>query len=177
MSSPDESQYTDVHYRSLNGEANFNWRFIFTFDYLSSENKIVIKKQAIFHSEEEEKIPCRLFLQIWDDDTFSYDEFLGALTLELSKLPRGSRTFQNCSLDQLKYDAKFLNLFKTRRTKGWWPLKNLDSKNRKEILVGCVELEFELLTKEDAEKCPAGFGRDDPQGLPKPKYVLDFFCV
>jgi hypothetical protein len=62
-----------------------------------------------------------------------------------------------------------MNLFKIRRTKGWWPLRNADPDTGKEYFAGCLELEFDLLTEEEAEKCPAGMGRDEPQGLPKPK--------
>ena len=43
----DEKQQTDVHYRSLTGEGNFNWRFLFPFQYQKAEEKIVIKKKVI----------------------------------------------------------------------------------------------------------------------------------
>lgn len=36
---------------------------------------------------------------------------------------------------------------------------------------GKVEAEIHLLTKEEAEKNPAGFGRNEPDPLDKPKYV------
>lgn len=36
-----ESQKTDIHYRSLDGEGNFNWRFIYDFEYLPAEKRIV----------------------------------------------------------------------------------------------------------------------------------------
>ena len=42
----DEKQQTDVHYRSLTGEGNFNWRFLFPFQYQKAEEKIVIKKKV-----------------------------------------------------------------------------------------------------------------------------------
>lgn len=32
-----EKQETDVHFNSLTGEGNFNWRFLFRFDYLPTE--------------------------------------------------------------------------------------------------------------------------------------------
>ena len=35
------AQKTDVYYRSLYGEGNFNWRFVFDFDYLPQEKRIV----------------------------------------------------------------------------------------------------------------------------------------
>ncbi|KAI1241352.1 hypothetical protein IHE44_0009835 [Lamprotornis superbus] len=61
----EDKQDTDVHYHSLTGEGNFNWRYIFPFDYLMAEEKIVIsKKESMFSWDETEyKIPARLTLQ------------------------------------------------------------------------------------------------------------------
>lgn len=42
----DDTQKTDVHYRSMDGEGNFNWRFVFPFDYLPPERVMVIKKRV-----------------------------------------------------------------------------------------------------------------------------------
>ena len=42
----DEKQETDVHYRSLDGEGNFNWRFVFPFEYIPAEEKVVVKKKV-----------------------------------------------------------------------------------------------------------------------------------
>ena len=48
-----EAQATDIHYRSLTGEGNFNWRFLFPFDYLAAEEKVVIsKKESLFSWDE-----------------------------------------------------------------------------------------------------------------------------
>ena len=68
-----------IIYRSLTGEGNFNWRFVYPFDYLVAEEKIVIsRKESLFSWDESEtKIPARLNLQVWDADHFSADDFLG----------------------------------------------------------------------------------------------------
>ena len=42
----DDTQKTDVHYRSMDGEGNFNWRFVFPFNYLPPERVMVIKKRV-----------------------------------------------------------------------------------------------------------------------------------
>ena len=42
----DEKQETDVHYRSLDGEGNFNWRMVFPFNYLVAEQTMVVKKKV-----------------------------------------------------------------------------------------------------------------------------------
>lgn len=42
----EHKQKTDVHYRSLGGEGNFNWRFIFPFDYLPAEQICTISKKV-----------------------------------------------------------------------------------------------------------------------------------
>ena len=70
-------------------------------------------------------------MQVWDADHFSKDDFLGAITLDLNRFPRGAKTAKQCNLGMVKPDVSIpmINLFKQKRTKGWWPLyiKNLDS--------------------------------------------------
>ncbi|KAL0125714.1 hypothetical protein PUN28_004639 [Cardiocondyla obscurior] len=168
---PEDCQSTDIHYRSLTGEGNFNWRFIFPFDYLVAEEKIVInRKESLFSWDETEcKIPARLELQVWDADHFSADDFLGAITLDLNRFPRGAKNSKLCSLGMLKTDGSVptVNIFKQKRIKGWWPFY-VKKENEDMELTGKVEAEIHLLTKEEAEKNPAGFGRNEPDPLDKP---------
>ncbi len=48
------------------GEGNFNWRFMFPFQYLAAEEKVVIsKKESMFSWDETtSKVPARLTLQV-----------------------------------------------------------------------------------------------------------------
>lgn len=42
----EQKQKTDVHYRSLDGDGNFNWRFIYEFDYLPAEQLCVVSRKV-----------------------------------------------------------------------------------------------------------------------------------
>lgn len=53
--------------------------------------------------------------------------------MELPKLSRPAKAVNKCTLQILEKSAPTVNLFKIRRTKGWWPLKGLDSKTKEEI--------------------------------------------
>ena len=42
----DDKQKTDVHYRSLDGDGNFNWRFVFPFEYLPAEQLCLVSQKV-----------------------------------------------------------------------------------------------------------------------------------
>ncbi|XP_061780505.1 otoferlin-like isoform X2 [Nerophis lumbriciformis] len=167
----EDKQDTDVHYHSITGEGNFNWRFIYPFDYLMAEEKIVIsKKESMFAWDETEyKIPARLNLQVWDADHFSADDFLGAIELDLNRFPRGAKTAKQCTMEMVSNEADVptVSIFKQKRIKGWWPFVARNEDDEFE-LTGKVEAELHLLTGEEAEKSPAGDGRNEPDPLEKP---------
>ncbi|XP_028294966.1 otoferlin isoform X14 [Gouania willdenowi] len=167
----EDKQDTDVHYHSLTGEGNFNWRFVFPFDYLMAEEKIVIsKKESMFSWDETEyKIPPRLTLQVWDADHFSADDFLGAIELDLNRFPRGAKTAKQCTLAMIQneHELPTISIFKQKRVKGWWPFAARDENDEME-LTGKVEAELHLVTAEEAEKSPVGLGRNEPDPLEKP---------
>uniref|UniRef100_A0A673YZT8 Otoferlin n=1 Tax=Salmo trutta TaxID=8032 RepID=A0A673YZT8_SALTR len=167
----EDKQDTDVHYHSLTGEGNFNWRFVFPFDYLIAEEKIVIsKKESMFSWDETEyKIPARLTLQVWDADHFSADDFLGAIELDLNRFPRGAKTAKQCSIGMVQNEAELtcISIFKQKRVKGWWPFVARDENDEME-LTGKVEAELHLMSAEEAEKSPVGLGRNEPDPLEKP---------
>ncbi|XP_042908213.2 otoferlin [Parasteatoda tepidariorum] len=164
-------QTTDVHYRSLTGEGNFNWRFIFPFDYLATERQIMVmrKMHVLSIDETEYKLAAYLHLEAWDADRFSSDDPLGALTINLNRVPRGARTAKLCNLSILQ-DATTpkVSLFKQKRVKGWWPLTE-SLRDGKREQTGKIEIELLLLTAEEAQNSPAGLGRKEPDALPEPK--------
>ncbi|CAF1244784.1 unnamed protein product [Rotaria sordida] len=170
----DDGQQTDVHYRSLTGEGNFNWRFIFDFNYIDIEEKIVHeKKDSVFQiGNSVKKLPPRIVIRVYDADLFAADDFLGECILLMTHLPIGSKSSNNCKADIL-LDPKHrsLNLFVNKRIAGWWPLiaPSKVGEIRDTILLGGkVEAEFTLLTAEEAEKNPVGEGREGPQPLEEP---------
>ncbi|CAF4514045.1 unnamed protein product [Rotaria socialis] len=164
----EDIQNTDVHYRSMDGEGNFNWRFVYEFSYLPAERCISIKKKEHFWSYDatELTIPPVLNLQVWDNDKFSADDFLGALTLDLNRLYKPAKDPDFCTLDILNDDASnSVSLFEMKRLKGWWPCVNVEGGDPE--LTGKVELELEILTEEEARERPAGHGREEPNENPK----------
>lgn len=42
----ENKQKTDVHYRSLDGDGNFNWRFVYEFDFLPAEQLCLVSKKV-----------------------------------------------------------------------------------------------------------------------------------
>ncbi|KAF6728418.1 Myoferlin [Oryzias melastigma] len=151
----EDKQKTDVHYRSLDGDGNFNWRFVFGFDYLPAEQLCLVSRK------------------IWDNDKFSLDDYLGTVELDLHKLVAPSKTPEKCSLQLLdkqetggprKVDNT-KSLFAQQAVRGWWPCAI--EQDGKKVLGGKVEMTLEIISDADAEERPAGKGRDEPNMNPR----------
>jgi hypothetical protein len=171
----DVPQKTDVHYRSVDGEGNFNWRFVFPFEYIPQEKTMVVakKKSFIDFDKTESRVPPRLIIQIWDNDIILPDKYLGTMELDLSHMPKHSHSDSECSLDQLRPEAKRVSLLKHKKLRGWWPASVVagDGNEQTRELTGKVEMELELLTEAEAKERPAGKGRGEPNmnpHLPEP---------
>uniref|UniRef100_A0A8V5GG54 Uncharacterized protein n=1 Tax=Melopsittacus undulatus TaxID=13146 RepID=A0A8V5GG54_MELUD len=179
----EDKQETDVHYNSLTGEGNFNWRFVFPFHYLPAEKQMVVsKRENIFSLEKtERKIPAELVLQVWDFERLSSDDFLGTLELNLNGFPRAAKTAKSCDLGMAvaTSEENKISIFQQKRVRGWWPFIKAGE------LTGKVEAEFHLVTAEEAEKNPVGKARKEPEPLEKPNrpdtsfswFVNPFKCL
>ena len=71
---------------------------------------MVIKKKEHFFSldKHEEKHPVDFSVQIWDNDIFHPDEFLGVLDLNINRMPKACKFAKTCSLDDLIDNEKGL---------------------------------------------------------------------
>uniref|UniRef100_A0A8C0JRZ0 Myoferlin n=1 Tax=Canis lupus dingo TaxID=286419 RepID=A0A8C0JRZ0_CANLU len=170
----ENKQKTDVHYRSLDGEGNFNWRFVFPFDYLPAEQLCIVAKKEHFWSidQTEFRVPPRLIIQIWDNDKFSLDDYLGFLELDLHHTIIPAKSSEKCSLDMIPdlkamnpLKAKTASLFEQKSMKGWWPC--YADKDGSRVMAGKVEMTLEILNEKEADERPAGKGRDEPNMNPK----------
>uniref|UniRef100_A0A8C5P4U7 C2 domain-containing protein n=1 Tax=Jaculus jaculus TaxID=51337 RepID=A0A8C5P4U7_JACJA len=168
-----DMQKTDIHYHSLTGEANFNWRFIFTMDYLAAEHMCVQSQKDYIWSLDPTsmKFPARLIIQIWDNDIFSSDDFLGVLELDLSDMPLPARYARQCSLTMMDHDPKWpylqnkhVSLFKKKTITGWWPCQVHDGDKWR--LSGKVKMTLEMLSEKEALIKPAGRGQSEPNQYP-----------
>ncbi|GAB1285849.1 Fer-1-like protein 4 [Apodemus speciosus] len=164
-----DRQETDVHFNSLTGEGNFNWRFVFRFDYLPTEREVSVRrKPGPFALEEAEfRQPAVLVLQVWDYDRISANDFLGSLELQLPDMVVKMKDMED--VEREAREAQAGKKRKRKRRKGRpEDLEFTDTGGNVYILTGKVEAEFELLTVEEAEKRPVGKGRKEPEPLEKP---------
>lgn len=104
-------------------------------------------------------------MQIWDDDTFGKDDFLGAVDLQLSYLPEPAPSKNK--VHKIPKD-KGINLFEKKQVNGWFACRG--NKQGKTLAnVGKIELQLEILPMDEAKKNPVGRGRNPPNALPPPK--------
>uniref|UniRef100_A0A8C4H5S9 Dysferlin, limb girdle muscular dystrophy 2B (autosomal recessive) n=1 Tax=Dicentrarchus labrax TaxID=13489 RepID=A0A8C4H5S9_DICLA len=158
---------TDVHYRSLGGEGNFNYRFLFPFHYLPAEQLCVVDRKEHFWSMDkaETKLAPRLTIQVWDNDKFSFDDYLGHLVMDLNHMLRPAKSPEKCNLQLLDQPTdRLVSLFEQKTVKGWWPCTC--EKNGEKIIAGKVEMSLEIVTEQEHEERPAGNGRDEPNMNP-----------
>ena len=93
-------------------------------------------------------------MQIWDNDLFSPDDFIGehefstiiklklssslpgTLDFNLNAISEPTSTADKCTLEQFENeDRKISDLFKRKRIKGWWPSYKVDDEGNKLLKV------------------------------------------
>ncbi|TKR92248.1 hypothetical protein L596_006939 [Steinernema carpocapsae] len=85
-----KAEKTDIHYRVLEGDGSFNYRFVFDFDYNSWEQMIVAyRKTRFFRKKLEENVDPILVVQIWDNNKFKKDKYIGQVQLNLLGFDEG----------------------------------------------------------------------------------------
>ncbi|XP_011180606.2 otoferlin isoform X1 [Zeugodacus cucurbitae] len=189
----EQSQATDIHYRSFDGEAAFNWRMLFPIKYSANEDMMVIKVKSGILNEYEVKHPPILYLQVWDNDFITKNEFLGMLELNLSNFPEPCTNKRFCALTNEFAGIKLpeplarlhgithrrrppVNLFAKKRIRGWFPLhgqidqisKDKRLKEQMRSQTGKIEIELEMLTEAEAAANAVGIGRNPPNALAIP---------
>ncbi|TKS93062.1 Dysferlin Dystrophy-associated fer-1-like protein [Collichthys lucidus] len=113
----------------------------------------------------ETKVAPRLTIQVWDNDKFSFDDYLGHLVMDLNHMLRPAKSPEKCTLQLLDQPAdKLVSLFEQKTVKGWWPCTC--EQNGEKIIAGKVEMSLEIVTEHEHEERPAGNGRDEPNMNP-----------
>lgn len=76
---------------------------------------MVKKKRSLvsFGDREERKLPPVLALQVWDNDLFGPNDFLGMMDIDLTKVPKPFRHAKDCvpydySPDNVRFFAQYL---------------------------------------------------------------------
>lgn len=81
---------------------------------------IIIQKKSFYEKYDTElKVPPILKVQIWDNDSFSADDFLATMYLNLSYCPVPAETAKKC---RVKKKLKRMNLFNMKKIRGWFPV-------------------------------------------------------
>ncbi|XP_069958116.1 myoferlin isoform X4 [Cherax quadricarinatus] len=177
-------QKTDIHYRCMDGDGNFNWRLVYDLKMMEAEQVMVVEHKEhpwSLHTTEQRR-PPQLTLQLWDNDLILRDDYLSEMTLDLCRLPKPAKSVggvgpsqvpqmmgdgdaNSVAITMLDDHTNSINLFEAKRIYGFYPFTRI-VEGRTEI-AGKIEMEMEVLTEEESKLRPAGQGRDEPNMNPK----------
>lgn len=137
---------TDVHLNSVHSKAFFEYRLVMApFRYPLRPVKVGCRRHLT-------RFPPTLEIVMMDQDRFTRDDKLGAITLNLEDLPLPEHNIHSCGVASLSNET--VNLFDTaavrrvrhrdavfpREVKGYWPLLKKKKINREIKAVGCIRL-------------------------------------
>lgn len=90
---------------------------------------VLTKKKNPFEKfDNEVKIPPILSIQVWDNDSFGPDDFLGTLSFNLSHFQRPFPTDEKCKFN--KTGRAYDNIFAINgSTRGWFPVLGKPGEN------------------------------------------------
>nr|XP_045583890.1 myoferlin-like isoform X6 [Procambarus clarkii] len=177
-------QKTDIHYRCLDGDANFNWRLVYNLNMLEAEQVMVVEHKEhpwSLHTTEQRR-PPQLTLQLWDNDLILRDDYLSEMTLDLCRLPKPAKSVggvgpsqvpqmmgdgdaNSVAITMLDDHTNSINLFEAKRIYGFFPFTRVTEGTTE--IAGKIEMELEVVSEEEAKLRPAGQGRDEPNMNPK----------
>lgn len=173
-----KKQSTDMHFRCQTGRGSFNWRVVLPVSYPTKNSKLQV--------------------QVFDNDFFSYDDFISDNTLDIDRLLR-----EVYSLDvPIKFDKAYWEGLPADKKRGveiefnsedktkFWLTLHKQGKNGVEA-GGKVLLSLEILPHWKAQICKVGKGRDQPNinpFLPPPigrfewslnpfKMLVNYICL
>ncbi|CAB3410812.1 unnamed protein product [Caenorhabditis bovis] len=85
-----KGEKTDTHFRILDGNGEFNWRFVLNFDFNPWEQKIVAyTKTRMFRKAVEELVDPIIIVELWDKNKLKKDILLGDIELDLLNFMEG----------------------------------------------------------------------------------------
>lgn len=167
------TQDTDVHYRSLNGEGNFNWRFKFPLRYSPNDRMLVLETKTLSNrltgTTTATKLPPVLTLQVFDSDTFSPNDFLGSVDIDLRSVTSAGRAVRS-PLGRLLglRPGRPVSLFRSSKSglskvRNWFEVRRGGGGE----ISGRIDAEIELLPREEAEARKNAVGREEPNEYPR----------
>lgn len=143
----DESKDTDTHFRNQDGKCSWNYRLLFPFSYPNKNYKMTV--------------------QAYDLDLFKSNDLIGQVVIDLEELfSDGELAKRGMSLTKDYYDEYLvaekgwkkdtLTFDKDEPRHFWVNFMGKDKDSGKEVFMGKLKLQIDILPKKDALASPVG---------------------
>ena len=159
-----QTQKTDTHFHCRN-KANFNYRFVFEFNYLWQE-KCLLSDYKSSQTQLTKTTP-KLHFQILTSDLLSvHSNIIGSVEFDLNRinLPTNDepKSLFGTNKKITRNQANSESLFRIGKISGWWPCETLV-----EDMNFYTNMSIEILNSNEVKLKPVGKGRADPNINPK----------